>query len=345
MLKLEYKQLIIKQNHMVKIESKTIKMITTTEEELIEKMVNSNHSFRKLNDLIDFEILISPYRELYSPIGAEGVDIIKGFKALLIQFWENYSDREMERVLQENVAVKWFCGFGLTEATPDHSYFGRLRKRLGTKNIADIFNSVNDILRSKGFFGDVFKFIDASTIITKTALWEERDAAIKNGEESLNNKIVGDYSADQDARWGAKSKNHIWFGYKRHCCVDMRFGLIDKTAVTPANIMDFQALENICPNNSMVFMDKIYDTRKSNCILTANNCASGIIRKNNNKTKNNDLDKWRSKTRMPFEATFSKLSKRAKYRGLAKVLFQGFFESIAYNLKKSVKIFPDLIGA
>ena len=309
-------------------------------------MVDKNHAFRKLSEVVDFETLISPYRELYSSIGAEGVDVIKGFKALLVQFWENYSDREMEKVLEENVAVKWFCGFGLTEKTPDHSYFGKLRKRLGTKNIANIFNSVNSILRGRGLFGDVFKFIDASTIITKTALWEERDRAIKNGEESLNNRIVGDYAADKDARWGAKSKNHIWFGHKRHCSVDMRHGLIDKLAATPANVLDPHVLKNICPKNCMVFMDKLYDIKKSGLILRANGCASGIIRKNNNKNKNRDLDKWRSKIRMPFEATFSKLNKRARYRGSVKILFQCFAEAIAYNLKKSIKILlPDPAGA
>ena len=51
---------------MVKIEPKTIKMITTTEEELIEKMISGKHAFRKLNNVIAFEKLISPYRELYS---------------------------------------------------------------------------------------------------------------------------------------------------------------------------------------------------------------------------------------------------------------------------------------
>ncbi|MFH1232389.1 MAG: transposase [Patescibacteria group bacterium] len=330
---------------MVKIEPKTIKMITTTEEEIMEKLVKADHPFRKLNKMINFEELIVPYRKLYSDIGVEGVDVIKGFKALLIQFWENYSDREMERVLGENVAVKWFCGFELTENTPDHSYFGKLRKRLGTKSIANIFNSVNEILRSKGLFGDMFKFIDASAIVTKTALWKERDRAIKEGEEKLNNKNVKNYAADKDARWGAKSKNNIWFGYKRHCNVDMRYGLIDKLAVTPANIPDQKMLENICPKNCMVFMDKIYDTKKSNQILQINNCASGIIRKNNNKTKNKNLDSWRGKIRMPFESTFSKLNKRTKYRGKVKVLFQCFAESIAYNLKKAIRILPYPIGA
>lgn len=326
---------------MVKVEEKTIKMITTNEEEIMEKLVRANHPFRKLKQIIDFEKLVSPYRKLYSDIGTEGIDVIKGFKALLVQFWENYSDREMENVLEENVAVKWFCGFELLEDTPDHSYFGKLRKRLGTKNIADIFNNVNDTLKSYGLFGNVFKFIDASAIVTKTALWTERDKAIKDGAEKLNNQVVNKYTADKDAKWGAKSKTKIWFGYKRHCNVDMRFGLIDKLTATPANILDFQVLDEICPTDSMVFMDKLYDVQSSYQILSANNCTSAIIRKNNNKNKNKDLDKYRSTIRMPYEGTFSKLEHRARYRGKVKVLFQCFAEAICHNLKKAVKILPN----
>lgn len=330
---------------MVKITPSNPKILLTTEEKILEKLVDENHAFRKLNKVIDFDKLISPYRALYSDIGAEGVDIIKGFKALLIQYWEDYSDRQMEKALAENVAVKWFCGFQLLDKVPDHTYYCKLRKRLGTKNIADIFNEINKILREKGLFGDVFKFIDASTIISKTALWEERDKAIKNGEEKLNNLNVENYAADKDARWGAKSKSNIWFGYKRHECVDMRFGLIDKLCVTPANFLDFQVLGNICPENCMVFMDKLYDVKKSYWILKMNNCASGIIMKNNNKKKNKYLDAWRSKIRMPFEGTFSKQNKKSRYRGQAKVLFQCFTSAICHNLKKAIKILPSTAGA
>ena len=176
-------------------------------------------------------------------------------------------------------------------------------------------------------------------------MWEERDRAIKDGLEKLNNAVVEKYAADQDARWGAKSKNKIWFGYKRHCSVDMRFGLIDKLAVTPANVLDFRALKDICPQNQMVFMDKLYDTKKSDLILLANGCAAGTIRKNNSKNKNRDLDKWRSGVRMPFEGIFSKLRKRTRYRGRLKVLFENFGLAICHNLKKAIKILPDSAGA
>jgi transposase, IS5 family len=325
---------------MVEQENKTISWFTSSEDEIMEKLVSPNHVFRKLSTIIDFEKTVSPYRKLYSTTGAEGIDVIKGFKSLLIQFWEDYSDREMEKVLQENIAVKWFCGFSLLEKTPDHTYFCKLRKRIGTKNIADIFNNINNGLREKGLFGDVFKFIDASSIITKTALWDERDKAIARGEEKLNNKNVQNYSADKDARFGAKGKNKIWFGHKRNVCVDMRYGLIEKVVVTPGNVLDFQVMKNVCPRNAMIFADKLYDTKKAKLILKGKCCHDGIIKKNSNKTKNHDLDSWKSKTRMPFECTFSKLRKRAKFRSCVKVLMQCYMESICYNLKKAIVVLP-----
>ena len=320
--------------------NKSGKLLLTTEEELFNRVVDEKHPFRRLNEIIDFPTLIEPLRALYSTLGQTGVDVEKGFKALLIQFWEDYSDREMEKAVRENLAVRWFSGFGLMEETPDHTYFCKLRARIGTKRLATIFTTVNQTLEARGLFGNIFTFIDASSIISKTALWEERDEAIKDGAKQLNNVNVKDYAADSDARWGAKSKTNIWFGYKRHNAVDMRYGLIRKTAVTPANVLDYQALDQVCPENAMIFADKLFDCKGARLELKAHHCHAGIIRKNNNKEKNHDLDRWLSHRRMPFEGTFSKLRKRAKFRGKAKVVFQNFFESICHNLKKAITILP-----
>lgn len=312
-------------------------LLLTSEAELFNTIIDAKHPFRRLNEILDFGTLVSPMRAVYSTMGPNGIDVECGVKALLIQFFENYSDREMERALRENLAVRWFCGFGLSEVTPDHSYFGKLRKRIGTKRVATFFKEVNATLEARGLFGNVFTFIDASSIITKTALWEERDRAILDGAEKLNNKNVREYAADQDARFGAKSKTKIWFGHKRHNAVDMRYGLIKKVAVTAANVPDFAVVKSIAPKAGTVFMDKIYDTKKVDRILLALGLHPSTLRKNNNPEKNRDLDRFRSGIRMPFESTFSKQSKRARYRGHAKVTLQCFFEATAYNLKKAVR--------
>lgn len=315
------------------------------EEQIFASAINPNHAYRKLNHLIDFEALAAPLGSLSSPLGQKGIPAVCGLKAMLIQFWEDLSDRQMERAVSENLAIRWFCGFSLNQKTPDHSYFGKFRKKLGTKRLADIFNGINEQLRKEGLFGNIFYFIDASTIISKSSLWEERDKAIKDGHDKLNNLIIKDYAADKDARWGAKSKKNIWFGYKRHTSVDMRHGLIDKTTVTPANVPDFKVVARICPSEGLIFMDKLYDTKKTDAVIRGSGCSPGTIRKNNNPEKNFDLDRWRSQVRMPFEGTFSKLSKRTRYRGQTKVAFANFAQTIVFNLKKAIKITPNLAYA
>ena len=319
---------------------KTVKLNLSSEDEVFSLIITKDHPFKRINDIINFSELAEPMRATYSTIGAVGIDVEKGIKALLIQFWEDYSDRNMEKALRENLAVKWFCGFGLTDTTPDFSYFSKLRKRIGTKRIANMFQEINNTLETHGLFGNVFTFIDASTIITKAALWEERDKALADGEAKLNNSNVAKYAIDSDARWGAKSKNNIWFGHKRHLAVDMRYGLIKKSTITNASVPDFKMVKSILPEQGAVFMDKLYDTNFTNQLVTAYGCHVATIQKNNRPDRDKDLNSWRSKTRMPFENVFSKLNKHARYKGHAKVTMQGYMQAMVHNLKKAITHIP-----
>jgi transposase, IS5 family len=320
--------------------AQTQKMLLSTEAEIFEKTVAADHPFRQLEQLVNFTELVEPLRGFYQTLGRTGFDVEKGFRALIVQFWEDLSDRQMENAVKGTMAVRWFCKFSLDEETADHTYFCKLRKRLGTKRIADIFKQLNKILEGYGMFGNVFTFIDASAIVTKKALWKERDKAIAEGQETLNNLNIKQYAKDKDARWGAKSKSKIWFGYKRHNAVDMRHGIITKVAVTPANVPDYQMVGSIVPEQGAVFMDKLYDCTIADREIQATGCHAVTIRKKNNKNKNRDLDRWRSSVRMPFEGVFSKTRKRAKFRGLEKVTMQCFFEAISHNLKKAVTVLP-----
>ncbi len=313
-------------------------LFDTNGAELLESSVRKDHPFRLMNELVDFDRSARTYRSLYSRTGPKGIPIEQAIRMLILQWLEDYSDRQMERALQENLAVKWFCGFDLTDETPDHSFFGKFRARLGTKNLGEIFQQLNDCFREAGLIGDTFSFIDATGIVTKTALWEERDRALEQGETALNNRNVTKFVADHQARYGAKGKRTYWFGYKRHQCVDMKQGLVTKVAVTPANVLDDQATQHVTPRSGMAVLDKGYDTPTGHRALATKGIHAGIIRRNNRKEKNRDLDAWISKLRMPFEGSFAKLHRRAKYRGVAKVQFQAFAEALVFNLKRVLTI-------
>ena len=303
-----------------------------------QELVDKNHPYRKINKILNLKPVLKEFESLYSKVGQPGIPLEKGFNALILQFMENYSDRQMEKALRENIAVKWFCGYELRDKTPDHSYFGKLRKRLGTARVAKIFNFVVEQMRDCGIVGDAFTFIDATAIITKTALWEERDKAIKAGLEKLNNDNVGQYSADSQARFGCKGKNKYWFGYKRNVSVDMKSGVVTKVAITPANVPDAAALKHVCPRSGMVIADKGYCSKEVEEELKKRWCHSGIIKKNNMKEKVVGKDKWLMKVRMPFESVFSKLERRSRYRKQCKLQYQGFMEGLAHNLKCWIKI-------
>src|SRR3546814_11284795 len=75
-------------------------------------------------------------------------------------------------------------------------------------------------------------------MVSKAALWEERDKAIKQGINKLNNVNIDKFASDSQARIGCKGKKNYWFGYKRHVAACMRHGLITKVAITTANVKD-----------------------------------------------------------------------------------------------------------
>jgi IS5 family transposase len=308
-------------------------------EPAIEDLVRRDHPYRKMLELVDFRGLLNPVAGLYhKKWGRPGYGVERGFKALLLQWMEDLSDRELERFLQENTSAKMFCDFSLTEKTPDHTYFCQLRKNLGTEKLVKLFNRFNDKMRAKGLISEVFSFVDASKLISKVSLWEERDKAIKAGEEKFNNLNISKYAHDKDADYGCKGENDFWYGYKRHVSVCMKHGFITKTAVTKASLSDAKGLKYVCPKQGLTLADKAYCTKEAQKIMKQNGCHSGAILKENMKSKNRDKDKFLTTLRMPYEGVFSKMDKKARYVGLVKNQFQATMQAFAHNIKRLIKI-------
>jgi len=318
-----------------KIRDRQVNMFETHVEELVRK----DHPYRKLLSIIDFSKFCRPLKSLLNDgQGCPGYNIESGFIGLVLQWMEDLSDRELERFLQENVAAKYFCGFSLLEKTPDHSYFSVLRKKIGTERLAKMFNNLGKKLKTKGLVSNVFTFIDASKMISKVALWEERDKALKEGVDKFNNEVVKKFAPDKQARFGCKGKNKFWYGYKRHVAACMKKGFITKVAITPANISDAKGLVHVCPEESFIYADKGYCGKSVQDHLKKKNCISKVILKNNMKEKDFKRDAVISKLRMPYEHIFSKMDKKVRYRGVAKAQFQGFMQAIVFNLKKLVSL-------
>jgi IS5 family transposase len=300
-------------------------------------LVRPNHPYRTLVGIIPFDELCSALTSLYSDKGRSGYPVATMFKALLLQWMEDLSDRELERFLQENLAGKFFCGFELIDATPDFSTFSVFRDRIGTTRLAGLFNRVRDSLKDAGLVREVFTFVDATQLISKVNLWKERDRLIAEGEQKLGNSTVAQVAADSEARFGRKGSTK-WYGYKIHAGVDMSQGLITRVAVTPANVEDTKAARHVMPRAGAVFGDKAYGVGDSAREMKRRGLHSEAVLKNDMNAKNHELDSWRSGVRMPFESTFSRFEKRARYRGQVKCQFQAYMQALSHNLKRLVQI-------
>jgi IS5 family transposase len=302
----------------------------------LEQLVSKHHQYRKFKSLFNFKAAEHELRKVESDAPYKGYGVSRVFKCLLLQFMEDISDRELERYLSDSNAAKWFCDFELQESTPDHTVFSKVRKKIGTNLLSKIFAIFRDQLRSQGYMSEVFTFVDASHLISKAKLWEERDKARKQKFEKLNNEVLPKVARDKQARIGCKGGSKFWYGYKKHVSVDIQSGLINKVAVTPANVTDAQGFKHVCPSSGASYADKGYCTAPATNAARAKGVHLAAIKKNNMRGKNFDLDRYYTKIRSPFERVFSQDNKRLRYVGIAKNQFSEFMNAICFNLKRLI---------
>lgn len=304
----------------------------------VEQLVSANHTYRKLRQLLDFESIAKSVKVPASKVGANGYGKQRLVVCLILQFMEDLSDREFERFIAENNAAKWFCGFLLLEQTPDYTTICKFRNSIGTKQIGNLFNEVKRQMQDQSCCSEVFTFVDSTALISKLRLWDERDKAITAGYEKLNNKVLPEVATDSQAKIGAKSSKRFWYGFKKHVAVDMQSGMITKVAVTPANVTDADGTKHILPRSGAVTGDKgyvgaIHEIRRRGL-------HPMIIKRNNMKDKNHELDRWISKLRCPFEGVFSKQNQRVRYKGVAKNQGAEFLYAIAHNFRRLLVLNP-----
>jgi IS5 family transposase len=305
----------------------------------VEQLVAVHHTYRKLKTLLDFSKIVRVAQLSKYSAGAIGFGKERLVLCLLLQFMEDLSDREMERFTGENNAAKWFCGFQLLEKTPDYSTFCKFRSIVGTKNMGRIFEEVKRQLQAQGHCAEVFTFIDATALVSKLSIWDERDKAIKLGYDKLNNEILPKIeTADADAKIGCKNDSKFWYGFKKHIGVDMQSGMINRVAVTPANVTDAEGAKHVMPRSGAACCDKGYVGSIPE--MKRREVHPMVILRNNMKAKNRDLDRWITKLRSPFEGVFSKQNKRVRYRGVVKNQGAEFLYAVAFNFRRLLALNP-----
>lgn len=167
-------------------------------------------------------------------------------------------DRKLMREAYVNIAIRWFIGYGLGEALPDHSSLTRIRQRWGAERFHRIFKrTVEACLKAKIATAEVVH-IDAS-LIRANVSWdslverhvdevlEENAAGAEDGVDKIgrqNGKYKKICVTDPDATMATSARNRrLEPAYKQHTAVDDKVGVILDVAVTTGQTNEGDIIE------------------------------------------------------------------------------------------------------
>ena len=107
----------------------------------MESLIPENHLLRKIDRTVSFNFIYDLLAPYYPATGRPSVDPVSMFKMLLIGYLYGIkSERRLVEEVQLNIAYRWFCGFELDDAIPDHSTFSKTRTRKWQQS--DLFQKV-----------------------------------------------------------------------------------------------------------------------------------------------------------------------------------------------------------
>jgi IS5 family transposase len=102
---------------------------------------------------VDFSFVNEACKDLYSQNLGRPVKYLPEimFRSAIVQYLNDYSDREMEEAARYNLIIKWFIGIPVEDSSYDHSALGDFRDRLGENRWKKLFFIILKQIEDAGF--------------------------------------------------------------------------------------------------------------------------------------------------------------------------------------------------
>jgi Transposase and inactivated derivatives, IS5 family len=285
-------------------------------------------SLDELLAVIAWEPLAAMLAGVYAaPKGEKAWPPLALFRAFLLAVWYDLSDERLAEALDDRRSFRRFCGFADEEPTPERTAFVRFRRELVARSLDRLlFEAVTAQLKAKAIAVKTGTLIDA-TIIQSAS------------------------EGDDEARWVKHKGKGAIHGFKAHVGADADTALVEKIAVTPANINDGRAGPDAVPDDpGEVFADSAYRGSHFAQAVQAKGgtprvIATGMWGRDIEETLAR-LDAWNQpihRVRARVEKIFGTWKRsygltRMRWKGLAKAAVQVHLTAIAYNLKHAWRL-------
>jgi len=227
----------------------------------LRQLVPDDHVLARVDRVLDLNWLREEVGDLYClDNGRPGIDPEVAVRLMLAGFLLGIvHDRQLMREAQVNVVIRWFAGYALPEALPDHSSLTRIRQRWGAERFRRIFlRTVRACVAAEIAKGEVVH-ADAS-LIRADVSWESlavrhADAMVaENGDadhattlRQRNGKQTGRHKkvcvTDPDASMATAARNRgLEPGCKQHGVVDDVCGVVLDVEVTTGEVNEGREL-------------------------------------------------------------------------------------------------------
>lgn len=236
----------------------------------LDKLSTQSDPLVKLRQHIDFEIFRKPLEDHFqagkdrSQGGRPAFDYLLMFKILILQRYYNLSDDSTEYAILDRLSFMRFLGLTISDRVPDAKTIWNFKNELAKSNLVEkLFALLDKTLNRRGVILHKGKMVDASIVevpIQRNS--REENGKLKKGQvpEEWNENPAKLSQKDVDAKWTIQ-KGKSYYGYKDHVKADIKTKLITRYSVTPANILEKEALMALLDSSDRgqkLYGDKAY---------------------------------------------------------------------------------------
>jgi len=270
----------------------------------LEQLVPPDHLVRYLAEVLDISWIRKATVAAYSHTGRTSIDPVVISKMMLLGFLYNISsERQLVRDIQVHLAYRWYPGYDLNEAVPNHSVLSKARRRLGVEFFERLFEYVLRRCSEEGLISGENLLIDSTIVQADASLDSISSLRYRPAEyfEQLEQTAEPDINKDNkpghrrsrknrscdhrrsltdpDATLFRRNGQSTKLAYKAHIAADSHKGVITSVAVSSSSEDDTSEDVYVCPAGRQLRRTR---TRKTNCKAyysgnkeTCQNCSLG----------------------------------------------------------------------
>jgi transposase len=132
----------------------------------LENLVPPDNFYRELETKLDLTFVRDLVRDHYSSgMGRPSIDPVVFFKLQLIMFFEGIrSERQLMAMVNMRLDLRWYIGYDLDEAVPDHSSLSKIRERYGLEVFQCFFEQIVERCIQAGLVWGKELFFDGTKV-------------------------------------------------------------------------------------------------------------------------------------------------------------------------------------